>query len=204
MDSFIALDLETTGFSPDTCDIIEIGAWKVEEGVVVDKFCTLVKPICYIPREIQNLTKITMDDVADCEPIESILPSFFEWCESYPFLGHNLKFDYDFLCVKGKRLGLDFTLNNKRTGLDTLDMARKFLRLQDNKLHTVASYFNIVLDTKQGGFHRASYDAYIVKLIYDRFLFNCPSAQCVKLPELLNRDEKKYGKVVNNDTLSFS
>lgn len=204
MNSFISLDLETTGFSPDTCDIIEIGAWKVKEGVVIDKFCTLVKPLCYIPREIQNLTKITMADVADCEPIESVLPSFFEWCESYPFLGHNLKFDYDFLCVKGKRLGLDFTLNSRRTGLDTLAMARKFLSLQDNKLQTVARYFNIELDSNQGGYHRASYDAYITKLIYDRFLFNCPVSQGVKSPELLNSDEKKYGKVVNNDTLSFS
>lgn len=61
MQDFIAVDLETTGFSTDTCDIIEIGAWKVKDGVVVDKFNTLVRPILYIPRTVQNITGITME-----------------------------------------------------------------------------------------------------------------------------------------------
>ena len=202
MKDYIAVDLETTGFSPDTSEILEIGEWKIKNGVVVDKFCTLVKPMGYIPRDIQALTKITPQDVQDCEPIETVLPSFFEWCEDLPFLGHNLSFSYDFLCVKGARIGLDFTLNYKRMGLDTLSLAKKYLKLKSNKLADVATYFNIDISGGDTGFHRASYDSYITKLIYDRFEIN--STYGAKIPKLLSTREVEYGKVVNNDTLSFS
>ena len=61
LNNYIALDLETTGFSPKNSDIIEIGAWKIKDGVVKEQFCTYVRPYVYIPRNIQQLTGITMD-----------------------------------------------------------------------------------------------------------------------------------------------
>ena len=97
MVSFVSLDLETTGFSPYNNEIIQIGAWKIKDGVVVDKFDTYVKPIQYIPREVQALTKITPDMVADYPSVDEILPEFYAFCEDLPFLGHNLQFDYNFL-----------------------------------------------------------------------------------------------------------
>lgn len=204
MNSYISIDLETTGFSTDTCDIIEIGAWKIKDGVVVDKYCSLVRPYMYIPRNIQQITGITMEDVEDCEPIEPNLISLFEFCEELPFLGHNLQFDYRFLLSKGKNIGLDFSLNGTRTGTDTMKLAKSLLKLDSNKLQDVASHFNIHLDDNKGGYHRAGYDAYVTKLIYDRFLVLYNQAHGVVLPELLSIDDKKYGKVVNNETLSFS
>ena len=127
MKDYIVLDLETTGFSPETCEIIEIGAWKVKEGVVVDKFCTLVRPLTYIPRDVQSITGITNEMVATCDTMEVILPEFFDFCEDLPFLGHNLPFDYRFLEYRGKFIGVDFSLKGSRLGIDTLYLSKKLL-----------------------------------------------------------------------------
>lgn len=200
MKEYVSVDLETTGFNPDLNDIIEIGAWKVKDGVVVDKFSTLVRPIMYIPRTIQQITGITMEDVKDCETIEPIILEFFDFCGDLPLLGHNLSFDYNFLVKKGKAVGVDFSLKGTRSGIDTLKLSKKFLKLENNKLETVANHFNIVLDDTKGDYHRAGYDSYITKLVYDRFLFMYPNSM---FPETIAPDDKNYGKVVNNETLSF-
>lgn len=205
MTSYISVDLETTGLSYANNEIIEIGAWKLKDGVVVEKFCVLVKPVVCISREIQRITGISNDMVCDALSIEEVLPDFFAFCEDLPFLGHNLQFDYSFLCYRGKKMGLDFTLAGTRCGIDTLKLSRQFLKgTISNKLEDIAKYFKIELDSKRGGFHRASYDAYITKLVYDRFYYVYPNLAGVKLPEILNKDDNtKYGKVVCDDTLSF-
>lgn len=203
MQNFISLDLETTGFSTDTCDIIEIGAWKIKDGVVVDKFSELVRPILYIPRTVQSITGITMDMVADCETIDTIGLEFFDWCEDYPFLGYNLPFDYKFLCVKGKQLGVDFSLKHTRQGIDVLHLIKKYCSGDSNKLRDVANRFNIDL-SNSGQFHRANYDAYVTKLVYDRLLFSYPKVFEVTTPVILDTNNGQYGKVINNDTLSFN
>lgn len=205
MQDFISLDLETTGFSPETSDIIEIGAWKFKSGVVVDKFNTLVRPIVYIPRTVQEMTGITMEDVADCQTIEPTLLEFHDWCGDMPFLGHNLPFDYKFLCYKGKFIGLDFSLGGRRQGIDTLVLSRQYLNLPSNKLEAVAEHFGVAApggrDTAH--FHRAEYDAYITKLVYDRFLYGFPNILSITTPSALSTDDGKYGKPVIEDTLSF-
>lgn len=203
MDTYISLDLETTGYSPEMSDIIEIGAWKVEDGVVKDKFSTLVRPIVYIPRNIQELTGITNEAVKDCDTIVSVLLEFYEWCGDLPFLGHNIKFDYDFLCAKGKPMGLDFTSRGTRSGIDTLKLSRDLLKLKSNKLIDVVNYFNISVDMSNGAFHRASYDSYMTKLVYDRFKLLYGSVLSVNVPELLTENTTQYGKVVSNATLEF-
>lgn len=202
---FIAIDLETTGFSPLTSDILEIGAWKIKNGVVVDKFNSLVKPIGYISRNIQELTGITDSMVKDCEPLATVLVEFFDWCERLPFLGHNLKFDYDFLLYKGKFVGLDFSLNGSRCGIDTLKLCKSLLNLQSNKLEDVAKSLQVSLstDNKENRFHRASYDAYVTKLIYDRFLLSHSNISSVILPESLCTTDSNYGKAVIKDVLEF-
>lgn len=203
MQDYISVDLETTGFAPETCDIIEIGAWKVKDGVVVDKFNTLVRPVVYIPRTVQEMTGITMEDVADCQTIEPTLIEFSDWCEGYPFLGHNLPFDYKFLCYKGKFLGLDFSLGGTRQGIDTLALSRSYLNLKSNKLSDVAEYFGIKLADERGGYHRAAYDAYIAKLVYDRFLLGNPTILSITTPSSLSASDGKYGTPTSEDVLSF-
>lgn len=205
MQDYISVDLETTGLSPETSDIIEIGAWKVKSGEVVDKFVTLVRPIIYIPRTIQEMTGITMEDVAECQTIEPILLDFFDWCGDLPFIGHNLPFDFGFLCYKGKPIGLDFTLKGMRQGIDTLSLSKQYLHLENNKLATVAKSFGIEMKegNERGEYHRAGYDSYVTKLVYDKFLYSLPNILSVTTPSFLTLKDEKYGKATNMDTLGF-
>ena len=78
---FVVFDIETTGFSPLTCKIIEIGAVLVENGKITDRFSTFVNPQVPIPFRIEQLTSINDSMVMDARPIEEILPEFLKFCE---------------------------------------------------------------------------------------------------------------------------
>ena len=69
----VFLDLETTGFSPVTCDIIEIGAWLFIDGIAKYKFHMRVKPETYVTEEIRRLTGISNKDLENCESIQQVL-----------------------------------------------------------------------------------------------------------------------------------
>lgn len=202
MNEYITLDLETTGFSVQTSEIIEISAWHIKGGVAVDRFNTFVKPVMYIPAHIQNITGIDMNMVKNSEPIETVLIEFFDWCEDYPFLGYNLQFDADFLLNKGKALGVDFSLGGTRTGIDVLALARTMLILDNYKLETVVDHLGINFGEKKQ-FHHAIYDSYVTKLVYERLYFMNPSYPGVKTPSLVYKNASKYGKAVDTGTLDF-
>lgn len=196
MNSYVSLDLETTGLSPTSNEIIEIGAWKIKGSVVVGKFDCLIRPVSLIPREIQRITGITNEMVDDKDRLEEVLPEFATFCEDLPFLGFNLGFDYSFLKAKSKTIGYDFTLNDNRTGIDVLKLCHMHIKgLPSYKLNHVTEYLNIVLQDNKTGFHRAAYDAYVTKLIYDRFLIKASTLEGVIVPEnLLNKKEcREYG-----------
>lgn len=190
LNEFISLDLETTGFSPSTCDIIEIGAWHFKDGVAVDRFQRLIRPTRYIPIEVQRLTKITDAMVSSAESLDNVLPEFIDFCGDSWFLGYNLQFDYNFLVFKSRALGLDITLNGRRKGVDVLKLVRQRSNFSSNKLEDVALELGVPTEDK---LHRADYDSYITKLIYERY-------ECA-VPEYL--DKTKYGTPVLDDTLSF-
>lgn len=189
---FISLDLETTGFSPSTCDIIEIGAWHFKDGIVVDKFSSLVRPVRYIPTQVQNLTGITNEMLSDAETIDSVLPQFFDFCGDNWFLGYNLDFDYRFLVFKGKALGIDFSMNHRRMGVDVLKLVREKGNFKSNKLEYVAQKLGIPTEDKC---HRAYFDSYITKLVYDRY---CTGVKPTYIENV------NYGSPVIDDTLSFT
>ena len=201
MDSYIVFDIETTGFAPNLNEILEISAYKVVKGVVRDKFSRLVRPLGYIPRSIQEMTGITQDMVKDADTIEVVLSDFYDFVEDLPFLGHNLQFDYGFIKFKGKNLGFDFTRNGLRTGICTLDLSRSYLNLNSNKLLDVIKSLDIPFC--DGKTHRAEYDVYLTKLLYDYFLINYPNMYKVITPVLLDTDSAKYGKATNTDVLPF-
>lgn len=202
MDSFVSFDLETTGFNPISDEIIQIGAYKFKQGVLMDKYVTFVKPIQYIPREVQNITKITPEMVAPYPSIDEVLPEFFEFCEDLPFLGHNLPFDYGFVVYHGKRMGLDFSLRGTRNGIDTLALSKKFYpNLPKHTLEYLIDYFKIF--GGNSNFHNAEFDAYMTKLLYDRFLCDTRTVVGSRLPHSLTDKKTKYGRVECNDTLSF-
>ena len=199
MKDYIVLDVETTGFDSLTCELLEIGAWKIQEGKAVSKFVELIKPRKLIPKESTAVNHITADMVRGCRDVSEVLPEFFEYIGDLPLLGHNLPFDYKFICVKGKACGCDFTLNGKRTGIDTLALSRSFYPELGHKLYQMMEHFGIKAD--EGSLHRAEYDAYMCKLIYDRFLYLYKGVSAVEIPQVLDKNDNKYGVVTNNAVL---
>lgn len=152
--SFIAFDLETTGFAPP-CKIIEIGAIKVNNGKVVDQFQTFVNPCCIIPGNITNLTGIDQSMVDNAPKIEEALPCFIRFIGDLPIAAHNAAFDMRFIYHEIHKLKIQ--LNNKI--IDTLVLSRKYFHgLENYKLNTVARHIGVV----NKGEHRGIYDAMVV------------------------------------------
>ena len=162
-DSFVVFDIETTGFSPEKNKIIEIGAVKVEKGVITDKFSTFVNPDVPIPFEIEQLTGINDNMVLPAPKIDVILPQFLEFCEGCSLVAHNASFDVSFISQNAALLGLPFD----PTVLDTVALARHLLpNLNRFKLDTVAKALNISLENH----HRAVDDAGCTAEIFVKFI----------------------------------
>jgi len=162
--SCVVFDLETTGFSPVKNRIIEIGAVKVEEGKVIDRFSSFVNPGGPIPFRIENLTGISDETVKDAPSIEEILPAFLKFCEGSYLCAHNADFDVSFLSENAKRLGI---FEAPFTYVDTMGLSRAFLPHKRNyKLDTVAKELSVSL----GDHHRAVNDAECAAGIYLKLL----------------------------------
>ena len=110
--NFVAIDIETTGFSLETCEIIELGGLKYKNGQPIDTFSMYVKPQKYVPLQISKITGITMETLSMADGPEVCIPKFVEFCEDLPLLGHNLKFDYEFIKKYSSQYDFDFTLGN--------------------------------------------------------------------------------------------
>ena len=151
-DTFVVFDLETTGFSPSKNQIIEIGAVKVVNGSITERFSTFVNPKVPIPFEIEQLTSINDDMVLDAPTIDEILPKFMEFCQDAVMVAHNADFDMSFIKHNCSALGLDC----EKTVLDTVALSRVLLpSLNRFKLDTVAKALNVSL----AHHHRAVDDA---------------------------------------------
>ncbi len=121
--NYVALDLETTGFSPVKDKIIEIGAVKVVNGKITDRFSTFVNPDEPIPDKIVQLTSITSQMVADAPFSNEVLPEFLRFCEGSILVAHNASFDMGFIKQKARELTIDIDV----TYVDTLTLARALL-----------------------------------------------------------------------------
>ncbi|PZS01611.1 MAG: DEDD exnuclease domain-containing protein [Pseudonocardiales bacterium] len=153
--TFVIVDLETTGGSPASCEITEIGAVKVRGGEVQGEFATLVDPGCGIPPYITVLTGITEQMVAGAPRIESVLPAFLEFAADSVLVAHNAPFDLGFLRTACQRTGRAWP--RFRT-LDTVILARRVLTRDDVpnfKLSTLATR----LGASRAPTHRALDDA---------------------------------------------
>ena len=163
MDSFVVFDIETTGFSSVTNHIIEIGAVKVENGKIVDRFSTYVNPQEPIPYRITKLTTITDADVMDAPTIDQVLPEFFAFCEGCVLVAHNASFDTGFIKENARKLELPYAY----THVDTLAMARVLLpQLAKFTLDHVAKTVGVSLENH----HRAVDDAEATAEIFEKFI----------------------------------
>lgn len=160
---FVVFDIETTGFSAVNDRIIEIGAVKVENGEMVDRYSTFVNPERPIPFEIEKLTGINDGMVVDAAVIEDILPEFLAFSEDCIMVAHNAEFDMSFIKENCRRMNL----LRKFTVVDTLAMARSMLPdLKNYKLDTVVEAVGGTLENH----HRAVEDAESTADIFVKFV----------------------------------
>ena len=161
--TYVVFDLETTGFSSVKDKIIEIGAVKVENGEITDKYSTFVNPKIPIPFRITQLTSITDEMVMESPEIETILPQFLKFVGDAVLVAHNASFDVSFIEENCRQQGIepDFT------SVDTVGLARVLLpTLSKFKLNVVAKALNI----SQEHHHRAVDDARVTAEIYVKFI----------------------------------
>lgn len=162
----IVFDIETTGLSVRNCKITEIGAVKIKDGEVLDRFDTFVNPECPIPPEIVSLTGITDEMVADAPLVADALTSFFDFIgkpeDGGPaklLIAHNANFDIGFIRYFAEQSGLPFD----NPYLDTVALSKHINpELKSHKLDVVAEYYHL------GDFnhHRACDDAEMLANIY--------------------------------------
>lgn len=161
MEKYIVVDLETTGLAAKRDRILEIGAWKVENGEFTDQFHCMVDPCMQIPERITELTGISDDMVAGQPKIAEAIRQFLDFAGDLPLLGHNLQFDYAFLVHAAVNERLEFA----RSGADTLKISRQVLsELPSRRLGDLCTYYGI----SQECAHRADEDAYVTALLYEK------------------------------------
>ncbi len=161
--AFVVFDIETTGFSPVKNKIIEIGAVRVENGVITDRMDEFVDPEVPIPFEIERLTGINDAMVMGAETIGPVLGRFLEFCRGAVLVAHNASFDVGFISHNASVLGYEF----HPTVMDTVALARVLLpNLNRYKLDTVAKALNVSLENH----HRAVDDAEATAGIFLKFV----------------------------------
>ena len=152
--SLVVLDFETTGLSPNQGDrAIEIGAVRIENGQVTDKFQALMNPGFRVSSFIEQYTGITNQMLAKADSCDEVMHQFANFIGDDNLLAHNASFDKKFLDAELSRIGRKYSgqficslLVSRRINIDA----------PNHKLGTLISYKNIPSD---GAFHRALFDA---------------------------------------------
>lgn len=152
---YVVFDTETTGFYFGSDQMIEIGAVKIKNGEVIDRFDEFIDPKRPLPAKITELTCITDEMLAGHETEEIVTKRFLEWTGDLPMVAHNAKFDISFMNAACEKYGLK-EFNN--TVLDTMSMARMLHpEWPNHKLTTLVRRYKIEWD--EDAHHRADYDA---------------------------------------------
>ena len=159
----VALDVETTGFSPQNGDrVIEIGAVAIEDQIIVDEFSSFIDVDKMIPWQVRQVHGIT-NEMLEGEPKpDDVWSEFYEFIAGSILVAHNASFDIGFLRHEFALLGM--SLNNR--SLCTLKMSRKlYPHLPNHKLETVSRYL-LGESCEQMHMHRALDDARLAGMIW--------------------------------------
>lgn len=182
--NYVVFDIETTGLANQLDKITEIGAVKICNGEIVDRFSQLVNPEKIISEKIVNLTGITNEMVAKEPTIDEVLPKFLEFCEDSTLVAHNAEFDISNIRTNCKKLGLNFDFPY----VDTLYLARFLLpELKNHKLGTLSKHLNVKLLNH----HRAVDDAKATADIFIKMLAVLKMKN-IKLDESINKGETDW------------
>lgn len=153
--TYVALDLETSGLDPDRDRIIEIGAVKFQGKKVIDTFHTLVNPRRPLSYRIRLLTGITSEELETAPHFSEVATELISFIENHPIVGQNITFDLNFLCSQG--------VNFSNTVYDTLEIANILLpQLSDRSLPKLAEQLGVSSPVH----HRALADAVTAKEVF--------------------------------------
>jgi DNA polymerase-3 subunit epsilon len=188
--TFVVTDTETTGTSAESNRVIELGAVKVEDGEIVDRFQQLINPQRSIPGRITKLTGITTGMVFDAPTVDAVLPDYLKFLGDGILTAHNLSFDKGFLDAELERMGRD-PLDHET--LCTVRLARRLLPGLDSKgLSRLVQFYDISVD----GRHRALGDAeatgHVLKRLLSQLAFE---HEIDTVDNLLAFQHRRYQKV---------
>lgn len=185
--TYVIFDLETTGLKPEQCEIIEIGAVKLVNGEIVDRFQTFVNDGVVVPTQITQLTGITTDMLAGAPNAREVLTQFHAFVEGCCLVAHNAEFDMGFIRHHGNRFNLVFSNHYA----DTLMLARDLMHdLINHKLDTVCE----ALDVQLLEHHRATDDAQATGEVFLKLLEKLRALGLDKLPVRSEETKQERGK----------
>jgi predicted DnaQ family exonuclease/DinG family helicase len=192
--TYIALDLETTGFEAENDQVIEIAAIKFQGKKIIDTFETLINPHVPIPPMVSHITGITQEHIANAPKFEEIKDKLVEFLGDYPIIGHNIDFDLSFLKAKG------LPIKNKQ--YDTLHLAGILLPgLASYSLDTISR----VLKLEHINKHRAMSDTHVCfdlfNLLIDK-IKEIPANTLEEIQRLIKKSEWHLGEIFLEATTS--
>lgn len=193
--TYVVFDFETTGFNAGGGDsVIEIGAVKIKNGEILERYDELINPGRKLPQKITDVTSITDEMLQDKDNEENAMKRFIEWFGDLPMVAHNAKFDVSFLEMAYQKYNLG---EFKNTVIDTLELSRTldntFAR---HSLSALVKRYNVPWD--ETSHHRGDYDAEGTALVFHKMMRKLSDRNLEKmtdLDKLVSKDEiHKYGR----------
>ena len=199
---YVVFDTETTGFNAGGKDqMIEIGAVKIQNGEIIDRFDELIDPHCPLPSKITEITHITDEMLKGKEDEETVTKKFLEWTGNAPMVAHNAKFDISFIEMAMKKYGLG---EFKNTVIDTLELSRALD--QEHSRHSLSALvkrYDVAFD--EDAHHRADYDAEGTALVFYKMLKRLSNQNFKLISDLENLVPKneihKFGRTYHFNVL---
>lgn len=149
---FVVFDIESTGLDKNSCKVIEIGAVKVQNGKIIDRWSTFVNPNTKIPKKITEITSITDSMVTGAKTFDEQIDDFIKFCDGCVMVAHNANFDMGFMKKESENCGREFNFPY----LDTMMLARcMYKSLSNHRLDTLCKHLNVI----NAHHHRAVDDA---------------------------------------------
>ena len=203
--TFVVYDTETTGFNAASGDqMIEIGAVKIQNGAIIDRFDEFINPGRHIPDKITELTEITDEMVKDAGTEEEVTKRFLEWTGDAPMVAHNAKFDISFIESAMRKYNLgEFT----NTVIDTLELSRALDQgYARHSLSALVKRYNVPFDEESH--HRADYDAEGTALVFHKMcqkLIGQNYEKISDLERLISKDEiYKFGRTYHFNAIALN
>lgn len=193
--TYVVFDFETTGFNAGGVDsVIEIGAVKLKDGEIIDRYDELINPGRKLPLKIVELTNITDEMLQDKASEEEAMKRFIAWVGDLPMVAHNAKFDVSFLEMAYQKYGLGTYQN---TVIDTLELSRALdTNYSRHSLSALVKRYDVPWD--EDAHHRGDYDAEGTAYVFHKMMKKLNDRNIEKisdLDKLVSKNEiHKYGR----------